>query len=52
MNVDSMRQFNYYGGQANGQVPLGPTGVPVDEDPELLEQEIESLMMRGTTANA
>lgn len=43
-----MRQFNYYGNYQGGQVPLGPTGVPLDEDVELLERQIESALRGGT----
>ena len=42
--VDSMRQFNYFGNN-----PAMPNNM--DEDVELLEREIESVMMRkGSTA--
>ena len=44
---DSMNQFNYYG-QYDGQ-EIGPNGLPYEEDVELLEKQIETVM-RGQTA--
>ena len=41
-NVDSMRQFNYFGN--NLPVPNGD----MDEDEEILKQEIENIMMQQT----
>ena len=41
-NVDSMRQFNYF-----GHNPPNPNG-DMDEDEEILKQEIENIMMQQT----
>ena len=50
-SVDSMRQFNVfnYHGQYQEKQYLGATGVPYDEDVELLEREIEHVIRAGTS---
>ena len=42
-NVDSMRQFNYFGNN-----PPLPNNGDMDEDEEILKQEIENIMMQQT----
>ena len=46
-NNDSINQFNYYG-QFDG-AEIGANGIPYEEDIELLEKQIETVM-RGQTA--
>lgn len=44
-NVDSMRQFNYYGQMSNANDLEGPFN---EDDLEGLEREIEQVMRAGT----
>ena len=45
-----MNQFNYYG--QYDEKDIGPNGIPIEEDIELLEKQIETVMRRNTTAAA
>ena len=48
-SVDSMRQFNVFNYHGQYEQKLGQTGVPYEEDIELLEREIDNAIRAGSS---